>query len=66
MPQYAIRDQTGTGTNNENIREKAVAKDWNLTDLRTKVMKCESVASGEDIISERNTSIRLPAMHIII
>ena len=48
---YAVRDQIVIGTTNDNIREKAMLKDWNLADLRTKGMKCESAAAGEENIS---------------
>ena len=60
--QYAIRDQIVIGTHNEIIREKAMLKDWNLKDLRSKGMKYESVAVGEEKLVE-NLLINL--VHIL-
>ena len=49
--QYAVRDQIVIGTISDNIREKAMLKDWNLENLRKKGMKCESAAAGEEKLS---------------
>ena len=53
---YAVRDQVVMKTNSDNIRGKAMLKDWNLKDLRTKGMKCESAAAGEEKISGINVN----------
>ena len=37
--EYAIRDQIVIGTTNENIRERAMIKNWNLAELRHKGTK---------------------------
>ena len=49
--EYAIHDQIVIGTTNENIREKAMIKNWNFAELRQKGMKYESAAVGEEKIS---------------
>ena len=49
--EYWILDQIVIGTTNENIREKAMIKNWNLAELRQKRMKYESAAAGEEKIS---------------
>ena len=45
--EYAIGDQIVIGTTSNTIREKAMLKDWNLTDLRTNGTKHESAATCE-------------------
>ena len=49
--EYAIHYQILIGTRNENIREKAMIKNWKLAELRQKGMKYESAAAGEEKIS---------------
>ena len=48
--EYATPDQIVIGTTNENIRKKAMIKNWNLAELRRKGMKYESAAAGEEKI----------------
>ena len=57
--QYAIRDQIVIGTHDQTIREKSMLKDWNLADLRSKGMKCESASAGEEKISGSGAINRL-------
>ena len=47
----AIRDQIIIGTINTKIREEALLKSWDLTNLRTEGMKIESACRGEVEIS---------------
>ena len=47
----AVRDQVVIGTTNLKIREEALLKSWNLTDLRKEGMKMESAMRGESEIS---------------
>ena len=49
--EYAICDQIVIGTTNENIRKKAMIKNWKLAELCQKRMKYESSAAGEEKIS---------------
>ena len=44
-------DQIVIETTNENIREIAMIKNWNLAELRLKGMKYDSAAAGEEKIS---------------
>ena len=49
--EYVIHDQIVIVTTNGNIREKAMIKNWNLTELRQKGMKYKSTVAGEGKIS---------------
>ena len=46
-----IHDQIVIVTTNGNIREKAMIKNWNLTELHQKGMKYKSTVAGEGKIS---------------
>ena len=59
--EYAMRDQIVVGTHNEQIREAAMLKDWDLKTLRSKGMKIESAASGEEKMSHANIINKLGA-----
>lgn len=49
--EFAICNQRAIGTTNDTIREKAMFKDWILTDLRTANIKYESAAASKERIS---------------
>ena len=53
----AVRDQVVIGTTNSKIREEALLKSWELSDLRLEGMRIESAMRGESEISNENTNV---------
>ena len=49
--EYVIREPILMGKRSENIREKAMIKNWNLAELCQKGVKYESAAAGEEKMS---------------